>query len=232
MTLNCYTQLKLKWANKNQATQSEYIIVPLKQHIPSETNYMLSSLLNYAHFQDKQSSLSFREADWYGTVHETFSTLFHARQPFMLELGCCGWLFNLPIWDWLHHLFCLSSLLLFLWRGRQRWCLGGICRYWIVRADYFNQAHTVCSSAKQMLFKPHLYRCQSTHSCGSHNLFPTVTLVATLLFANYVSQHALVMPRPCTSSSEGHSSWGRESLIRPRVHLLKARGGGWAEEMR
>ena len=193
---------------------------------------MLSSLLNYAHFQDNQS---FRQTGWLGTVHAahaTFSTLFHVRQPFMLGLGCYGWLFNLPIWGSLHHLFWLSNLLLFLWRGRQRWSSGGICRYWIVSTDYFNQAHTVCSSVKQMLFNPHLYHCQSADSCGSHNLFPTVTLVAALLFANYVSQHALIMPRSLAPPSEGHSSWGRESLIRPSVHLLKGRGGGWVEEIR
>lgn len=37
---------------------------------------MLSSLLNYAHFQDNQSRLSLREADWYGTVHEPFPPCF------------------------------------------------------------------------------------------------------------------------------------------------------------
>lgn len=56
----------------------------------------------------------------------------------------------------------------------------------------FNQAHPVCSSVEQML---QLYHSQDTDSCGSHNLFPTVTLVSTLLFANYISQHALIMPR-------------------------------------
>lgn len=47
-----------------------------------------------------------------------------------------------------------------------------------------------------MLFNPHLYHSQSADSCGSRNLFPTVTLVATLLFANYVSQHALICHAP------------------------------------
>lgn len=32
--------------------------------------------------------------------------------------------------------------------------------------------------------------------------FPAITLAATLLFANYVSQHALVMPRSCVLPSE------------------------------
>lgn len=156
---------------------------------------MLSSLINYAHFQNNRSCLTFRETDWYGTSHATFSTPFHVRQQFMLGLGCYGWLFNLPIWGWLHHLFWLSSLLLFLWKGCQWWSLRGICRYCIVRTGHFNQAHTVCGSVKQMLFNPHLYHWQSADSCGSHNLFPTVTSVAALLFTNYVSQHALIMPR-------------------------------------
>ena len=33
---------------------------------------------------------------------------------------------------------------------------GGVCRYWIVWANYFNQAHRVCRRVKQMLFNPHL----------------------------------------------------------------------------
>lgn len=88
------------------------------------------------------------------------------------------------------------------------------------------------SSVEQMLFNPHLYHNQSADSWGSHNLFPIVTLVANLLFTNYISQHALMMPHSWISPWEGDSSGERESLIRPSVHLLTGRGGGWVEEMR
>lgn len=172
-----------------------YMIVPLQEHIPSQTNYMLSSLINYTHFKNNQSCLSFRATDLYDTLHATPPTLFHVSQHFMLRLGCYGQLFNLPIWGVVASLVLTIQPPALPLKRVSAVELVGICRYCIVRADYFNQAHTVCSSVKQMLFNPHLHNCQSADSCGSHNLFPTVTSVATLLFTNYVSQHALIMPR-------------------------------------
>lgn len=229
MKPNCCTQLKLKCANKKQKTQSAYIIVPLKQHIPSETNYTLSSLLKLCSF--------LRQPELFECRHRLVQYVQPFLSSFMWGSNSC--------WD----LGIMDGFLIFLSEVGCITCFdyptsfsseedvcgearGEICRYWIERADYFNQAHTECSSVEQMLFNPHLYHSQSTDSCGSHHLFPTVTSVAALLFANYVSQHALIMPRSWTPPSEGDSSGGRKSLIRPSVHLLKGRGGGWVEEMR
>ena len=102
-------QLKLKCANKKRASPSEYITTPLKQHT------MLSSLSHQLCSLPRQPELfEIREGPT-GTLQyaQPLSTPFHVRQRFMLGLGGYGWLFNLPIWARLHHLFWLYSLLLF-----------------------------------------------------------------------------------------------------------------------
>lgn len=113
MKLNCYAQLKLKCSNKICGN----IIVPLKQHIPSETNYMLSPLENYVNFL-RQPVLF----EWRGRLAvqhvQTFFRLVSCEAVIHVETWVL-WasLFNLSIWGWLHHLFWLSSLLLYLSRG-------------------------------------------------------------------------------------------------------------------
>lgn len=192
---------------------------------------MLSSLLNLCSSL-RQPEVSERRLT--GSAHATFSILFQVRQQFMLGLGHYGWLFNLPIWGWLHHLFWLPNLPLFLWGGRQWWSFGGICRYWIVRAELSTLIRLIQYAAVwNRCCLIHIYTIARALTAGSRNPFPTVTLVAALLFANDVSQHALIILRSWTPPSVGNSSEGwRESLIRPNVHLLEGRGGGWVEEMR
>lgn len=172
-----WSPYKLYWSTLQWKKKKERIL-SLKQHI---TNYMLSSFLNYVYFSDYHCCL---RADTDGTVEyiQAFFILLHVRQQFMLRLGRDVWLFNLPIWGWLHHLFWLSNLHFFFFSLQRE------CQCWGLRGDmqilnctsrtfYFNHAHALCSRAEQM-FNLHPYYSQSADSCGSHNLFPDVTLVA------------------------------------------------------
>lgn len=133
--------IKRKWA-----TRSECVIVPLKQHILSETNHMLSPLSN-------DTLISQTTRSWYGRCDTIRSCFMRARTC----MSGPGWLFNLPIWARLHRLFWLP-LAFPLKRPSVETLAGAMqilnCKS---RALYFNQAHTVCSRVEQMLFNLHPY---------------------------------------------------------------------------
>lgn len=90
-------------------------MAPLKQHTPSENKSHAVITFSSIMLTSKTTTALWAREGPTGTLQyaQPLYTPFHVRQRFMLGLGGYGWLFNLPIWARLHHLFWLSSLLLF-----------------------------------------------------------------------------------------------------------------------